>query len=100
MGIELRMRDPSAEGVAPLRLACAALSDGEEDEGFRAGVFCTSLRNCSLFIVMFGAVVLRVVGKFEITALRQKSGWGLSSLSSSDETGFTEHKSSAFLDFK
>lgn len=30
MGIELRIREPSAEGVAPLRLVCADLSVGDE----------------------------------------------------------------------
>lgn len=57
MGMELRIREPSADGVAPLRLA--ALSVGEEEEGSLAGVFCTSLRNCSLFIVRCDEIEVR-----------------------------------------
>jgi hypothetical protein len=43
-GIELRIRGPRADDVAPLRLLCAALSDGEEG-AYLAGVSRTSLRN-------------------------------------------------------
>lgn len=50
MGIELRMREPSADGVAPF-LLCAVLSVGEEAWACRAGVSRTSLRNWELFIV-------------------------------------------------
>lgn len=56
MGIELRIRDPRVEGVAPLR--CAALSVGEDDEACRAGVSRTNFRNCELFIM----ALLQVVG--------------------------------------
>jgi hypothetical protein len=55
IGIELRIREPSAEGVAPLREEAADLSAGDEEEACRAGVSRTSLRNCELFI--FGVVV-------------------------------------------
>lgn len=51
MGMELRMREPSAEGVAPLRIDCADLSAGEDSDAFRAGVSRTNFRNCELFIV-------------------------------------------------
>jgi len=50
IGIELRIREPSAEGVAPLRDAAADLSAGDDEEACRAGVSRTSLRNCELFI--------------------------------------------------
>lgn len=52
MGIELRIREPSAEGVAPLRLVCADLSVGDAAWAFRAGVSRTSLRNWELFIML------------------------------------------------
>jgi hypothetical protein len=55
IGIELRIREPSAEGVAPLRDEAADLSTGDEEEACRAGVSRTSLRNWELFI--FGAGV-------------------------------------------
>ena len=46
MGIELRMREPSADGVAPFRAAGVdLLSEGEEEDPWRAGVSRTSLRN-------------------------------------------------------
>jgi hypothetical protein len=44
MGIQLRIREPSADGVAPFRF-CVDLSDGEEEELCRAGVSRTSFRN-------------------------------------------------------
>ena len=44
IGIELRIREPRADGVAPFRL-CADLSAGEEEEPCRAGVSRTSFRN-------------------------------------------------------
>jgi hypothetical protein len=50
IGIELRILEPSAEGVAPLRDVAADLSAGDEEEACRAGVSRTSLRNCELFI--------------------------------------------------
>jgi hypothetical protein len=50
IGIELRIREPSAEGVAPLREDAADLSAGDEEEACRAGVSRTSLRNWELFI--------------------------------------------------
>jgi hypothetical protein len=52
MGMELRIREPSAEGVAPLRLLCADLSVGEDAAAFLAGVSRTSFRNWELFMVM------------------------------------------------
>jgi hypothetical protein len=53
MGMELRIRDPRAEGVAPSRLGVApsvGLLSPEPD--WRAGVSRTSLRNCELFIAL------------------------------------------------
>jgi hypothetical protein len=51
IGIELRIREPSAEGVAPLRGEAVDLSTGDEEEACRAGVSRTSLRNWELFIL-------------------------------------------------
>jgi hypothetical protein len=52
MGIELRIREPSAIGVAPSRLEVAPLVELLCSEpGFLAGVSSTSFRNCELFIV-------------------------------------------------
>jgi hypothetical protein len=55
MGMELRIREPRAEGVAPSRLGVApsvGLLSPELD--WRAGVSSTSLRNCELFIEALG----------------------------------------------
>jgi hypothetical protein len=60
IGIELRIREPSAEGVAPLRDAAADLSAGDEEEACRAGVSRTSLRNWELFIFGVGVGCSRV----------------------------------------
>lgn len=52
MGMELRIREPRADGAAPSRLGaapCGGLLSPEFD--CRAGVSRTSLRNCVLFIV-------------------------------------------------
>ena len=50
--MELRMRDPSAEGVAPSCLGVAPrVALASPDFECRAGVSRTSLRNCELFIV-------------------------------------------------
>lgn len=42
MGIELRILEPSAEGVAPLEAFCV---DGVDEEDCRAGVSSTSFLN-------------------------------------------------------
>jgi hypothetical protein len=67
MGMELRIREPSAEGVAPSRLDVAP-NPGllSPDPACRAGVSNTSLRNCELFIV----VVVRQVLEFEVRDLQ------------------------------
>ena len=54
IGIELRILEPSAEGVAPLRDVATDLSAGDEEEACRAGVSRTSLRNWELFIFGVG----------------------------------------------
>jgi hypothetical protein len=52
MGMELRMREPRAEGVAPSRLGVALSVDLLSPKfDCRAGVSRTSLRNCELFIL-------------------------------------------------
>jgi hypothetical protein len=60
IGIELRIREPSAEGVAPLREEAADLSAGDEEEACRAGVSRTSLRNWELFILSVDAGCSRI----------------------------------------
>lgn len=52
MGILLRMREPSADGVAPFRAGVDLISEGEEEDAWRAGVSSTSLRNWLLFILV------------------------------------------------
>jgi len=73
MGIELRMREPSADGVAPFRAAVLdLLSDGEEEEVWPAGVSRTSLRNWLLFIletVLYSMAAGVEVGVLRLTAL-------------------------------
>jgi hypothetical protein len=56
MGMELRIREPSTEEVAPFRLLCAELSVGDRADAFLAGVSRTSFRNCELFIVLLLSV--------------------------------------------
>ena len=55
MGMELRIREPSADGVAPSRRV-VALSVGLPSPEFDCwvGVSRTSFRNCELFIVTLG----------------------------------------------
>jgi hypothetical protein len=54
MGIELRMREPSAEGVVPSRLEVAPILElASPDPACLAGVSRTSFLNCELFIVTY-----------------------------------------------
>lgn len=54
MGIELRIREPSAEGVAPSRLGAAPVAEFlSPGVVCLAGVSSTSFRNCWLFMVIF-----------------------------------------------
>jgi hypothetical protein len=52
MGIELRIREPSAAGAAPFRLLAAELFVDDDADAFLAGVSSTSFRNCELFMMM------------------------------------------------
>lgn len=52
IGMELRIREPNAEGVDPSRLGTVEdVVAGEEVKAWRAGVSRTSFLNCELFIV-------------------------------------------------
>ena len=72
MGMELRIRDPRAEGVAPSCLGVAPTDSLLSPEpGWRAGVSRTNLRNCELFILSLrGGCVVQEFGADPVRFVR------------------------------
>lgn len=61
-------------------MRCVEVADGEVEDGFRAGVFCTNFRKCSLFIMPTDVVMLcsglsrrRGCRCFEILSLAERN---------------------------